>query len=91
MLDYQAAYTYDRYGNRYQSGAQNTGLPYTSVVSAEIDALTNRFKSTTNTLYDAAGQVTSDKKFAASSMRMMPTAAALDSGLGWVERRDSHL
>jgi RHS repeat-associated protein len=65
VSSYQADYTFDRYGNRFQSGAQNTGLAYTPVVTADIDAATNRFKSTANATmtYDEAGNLTYDGKF----------------------------
>lgn len=58
-------FTYDRYGNRFQSGAGNSGVPYTTVFSGDIDTATNRFISTgaTPTTYDAAGNITQDKKF----------------------------
>lgn len=58
-------FTYDRFGNRFQSGAGNAGVPYTTVLSSDIDAATNRFISTgaTPITYDAAGNILQDKKF----------------------------
>jgi RHS repeat-associated protein len=81
-------FTYDRYGNRFQSGSGNTGPVYTSVVSSEIDANTNRFVSTGSTpvTYDASGNITQDAKFRfmnytydANGRQL--TAAATDSDL----------
>ncbi len=62
---WQAQYTYDRFGNRFQSGSGNTGLGYTPVLSSEIDAARNRFNTTgaTAIAYDAAGNITQDLKF----------------------------
>jgi len=58
-------FSYDRFGNRFQSGAGNTGVPFTTVLSSDIDAATNRFISTgaTPITYDAAGNITQDRKF----------------------------
>lgn len=58
-------FTYDRYGNRFQSGAGNTGVGFTPVVSSDVTAATNRFISTgaAPVTYDAAGNITQDKKF----------------------------
>jgi RHS repeat-associated protein len=58
-------FSYDRFGNRFQSGSTNIGVPFTTVVSSDIDAATNRFISTgaTPITYDAAGNITQDKKF----------------------------
>ncbi len=57
-------FTYDRYGNRFQSGSGNT-IGFTPVVSSDISASTNRFVSggATPITYDAAGNITQDKKF----------------------------
>ena len=62
---WQTEYTYDRFGNRFQSGACNTGISYTPVLASEIDATRNRFNTTglTAVSYDAAGNVTTDLKF----------------------------
>ena len=62
---WQTEYTYDRFGNRFQSGAGNTGISYTPVLASEIDATRNRFNTTglTAVSYDAAGNVTTDLKF----------------------------
>jgi RHS repeat-associated protein len=64
-LTWQAQYTYDRWGNRYQSGSGNTNISYVSVTSSDVDTATNRFVSTgsTPTTYDAAGNITQDTKF----------------------------
>jgi RHS repeat-associated protein len=56
-----SAYTYDRYGNRFQSGAGNTGLGYTTVTPANISTTTNRFTSQAS--YDPAGNITQDTRF----------------------------
>jgi hypothetical protein len=59
-------FTHDRYGNRFQSDTTNNfGVPFTTVVSGDINANTNRFISTGSTpiSYDAAGNITQDAKF----------------------------
>ena len=58
-------FTYDRYGNRFQSGSGNTNVGFTPVVSGDVSTTTNRFVSTGSTpiTYDAAGNITQDKKF----------------------------
>lgn len=58
-------FTYDRYGNRFQSGSNNTGVPFTTVVSTDVSDTTNRFISSGSTpvTYDAAGNITQDAKF----------------------------
>lgn len=58
-------YTYDRYGNRFQSGSGNFGVPFTTVVSGDITASTNRFitSGSTPVTYDNAGNITQDAKF----------------------------
>jgi RHS repeat-associated protein len=60
---YSQSYTFDRYGNRFQSANSTLGL--IGVSSSEIDAATNRFITTgsTPTTYDAAGNITTDTKF----------------------------
>jgi RHS repeat-associated protein len=60
---YSQSYTYDSYGNRFQSANTTLGLP--AVASTEINAGTNRFITTgsTPTTYDAAGNITTDTKF----------------------------
>lgn len=65
QLTWQATYTFDRYGNRFQSGSGNSGFSYTPVLSSEIDAARNRFISTGSTpiTYDAAGNIIEDFKF----------------------------
>jgi RHS repeat-associated protein len=62
---WQTQYTYDRFGNRFQSGAGNTGVAYTPVVTSEIDAARNRFSTSglTAITYDASGNITQDLKF----------------------------
>ncbi len=64
-LTWSQQYTYDRWGNRFQSGSGNSGVGYTAVVTSEIDAATNRFiaSGSTPTTYDAAGNITTDTKF----------------------------
>lgn len=62
---YQQTFSYDRFNNRFmkQSENQNPVLPYSAVEEAEIDKNTNRFKPTTNTIYDSAGNTVLDGKF----------------------------
>ena len=65
LLTWQTQYTYDRYGNRFQSGSANSGVGYTPVVTSDIDAPRNRFISSgvTPVSYDPAGNILSDAKF----------------------------
>lgn len=65
QLTWQTQYTFDRYGNRFQSGSGNSGVSYTPVITSEINSATNRFISTgaTPITYDAAGNITQDLKF----------------------------
>ena len=65
QVTWQTSYTFDRYGNRFQSGTGNSGISYTPVVTSDIDAARNRFVSTGSTpvSYDAAGNITDDLKF----------------------------
>ncbi|MFZ0750717.1 MAG: hypothetical protein WAM70_15245, partial [Pyrinomonadaceae bacterium] len=60
---YTQSYTYDRYGNRFQSA--NSALGLIAISSSEIEGSSNRFINTgsTPTTYDAAGNITQDKKF----------------------------
>jgi RHS repeat-associated protein len=64
---WQFKYTYDRWGNRFQSSnsSENYGVPFTPVVSTDISSSTNRF--TSGVTYDngnpGAGNITSDSKF----------------------------
>jgi RHS repeat-associated protein len=62
---WQQQFTFDRYGNRFQSGGGNTGAGFTPVISTDITASTNRFISTGSTpvTYDDAGNITQDMKF----------------------------
>ena len=63
---WQTKYTYDNFGNRFQSGStDNFGVFFTSVTSSDIDASTNRFIAggSTPTTYDLAGNITQDMKF----------------------------
>jgi RHS repeat-associated protein len=62
---WQAAYTYDPWGNRFQSGGENAGVGYTAVVTSDVNTTNNRFISTGQTpvAYDDAGRITSDSKF----------------------------
>jgi RHS repeat-associated protein len=64
-LTWQAQYTYDRYGNRFQSGSGNFGITYTPVLNTDIVESTNRFVTSglTPTTYDAGGNITTDTKF----------------------------
>jgi len=68
-LSYKQKFDYDRFGNQYHKAANNstagqqTPLPYKPIEDAEINKTTNRFASTTRTLYDEAGNVTRDTKF----------------------------
>ena len=65
LLTWQSQYTFDRYGNRFQSGAGNSGVGFTPVITTDIDSARNRFISTGNQpiFYDAAGNITQDLKF----------------------------
>lgn len=62
-VNYSQSYTYDRYGNRFQTANSTLGLQ--TVSSTEIVASTNRFIATgsTPTTYDEAGNITTDTKF----------------------------
>ena len=62
---WQVAYTHDRWGNRFQSGADNSGVSFEPVVSADINTANNRFNSSTADplAYNNAGQITEDNKF----------------------------
>jgi RHS repeat-associated protein len=61
-LTYQANYSYDRWGNRYQKQAENSqSLSYVAVEDTDITKSTNQLAS--NTTYDYAGNVTADGKF----------------------------
>jgi YD repeat-containing protein len=56
-------YTYDLFGNRYQSQSQNGGNPFSQVwvESGQINQAKNRFNS--GVTYDDAGNITVDSKF----------------------------
>jgi len=60
---YSEGYTFDRFGNRFQSGNSTLGLQ--AISSSEINAATNRFINTgpTPTTYDPAGNILTDTKF----------------------------
>jgi len=67
---WQTKYTYDRWGNRFQSGnSDNFGIGFTPVLSTDVDAATNRFVSSGSTpvTYDGGnagnGNVTNDSRF----------------------------
>jgi len=62
---WQTQYTYDRYGNRFQSGSGNSNVTYVPVLNTDIVEATNRFinNGATPISYDAAGNITSDAKF----------------------------
>jgi len=64
---YKQTFSYDNFGNRYLKAAenpvaQNPLLP-TPVEDNQIDKATNRFSPSTGTVYDNAGNVTTDGKF----------------------------
>lgn len=89
-------FTYDRYGNRFQSGSGNTGVGFTTVVSSDVTAATNRFitSGSTPVTYDASGNITQDAKFRfmnytydANSRQI--SAAATDSDLSQTSVYDS--
>lgn len=62
---WQTQYTFDRYGNRFQSGSGNSGIGYTPVVMSDIEEGRNRFISNgpTPVSYDPAGNIIQDLKF----------------------------
>ena len=68
---YKQHFDYDRWGNQYHKAASNatagqqTPLPYTPIEDADINKSKNRLleTGTTSTVYDEAGNVTSDNKF----------------------------
>jgi RHS repeat-associated protein len=63
---WQMKYTYDRYGNRKQSGTtDNFGVGFKTVTADDIVASTNRFINTGSTAitYDEAGNITQDMRF----------------------------
>jgi len=82
-------FTYDRYGNRFQSGSNNTtNIPYTSVISTDITDSTNRFVTSgpAPVTYDVAGNITQDAKFRYMNYTYdangrQITASAMDSDL----------
>jgi RHS repeat-associated protein len=67
QLAWQAAYSYDRWGNRYEAQNQTPHLPYVPVEAPDVDRQTNRFAAPTQTTpgveYDKAGNVIRDTKF----------------------------
>jgi RHS repeat-associated protein len=65
QLTWQTQYTFDRYGNRFQSGSGNSGVGYVPVVTSDIETARNRFISTgaTPINYDQSGNITQDLKF----------------------------
>lgn len=67
QLSWSADYDYDRWRNRYQSGAQNQNIGYVSVTSSDINTQTNRL--TNQTTYDDGGNVLVDGKFRAEQYR----------------------
>jgi RHS repeat-associated protein len=63
-LAYQSNYQYDRWGNRaLPQNLNGHNLAFTPVEDSDIEKSTNRFKSSTGTVYDGTGNVTSDSKF----------------------------
>lgn len=65
QLTWQTQYTFDPYGNRFQSGSGNSGVGYTPVLMSDIVEGRNRFISTgaQPINYDAAGNIIQDLKF----------------------------
>jgi RHS repeat-associated protein len=65
QLTWQTQYTFDRYGNRFQSGSANVGFGYTPVLTSDINEANNRFIASgpTPVAYDPAGNIISDAKF----------------------------
>ena len=64
---YKQTFDYDRFGNRYLKAAdnqtsQNPLLP-TPIEANNIDKTSNRLATNTGTVYDDAGNVTTDNKF----------------------------
>jgi RHS repeat-associated protein len=69
-LSYQASYTYDPYGNRAQPAVQNppaTTLAYPPVELSDYNSASNRY--TSGIVYDSAGNITDDGRFAGSASR----------------------
>jgi RHS repeat-associated protein len=64
-LTLKAHYTHDRYGNRFQTGAQNIGIDYLALSSADVNAANNRILSNGGYTmeYDGAGNLTRDGRF----------------------------
>ncbi|HKZ02716.1 MAG TPA: hypothetical protein VJ180_10770, partial [Pyrinomonadaceae bacterium] len=65
QLTLQVQYTFDPWGNRFQSGSGNIGIGYAAVVTSDIETGTNRFinDGSTPTTYDNAGNILTDTKF----------------------------
>ena len=61
IVDWRTDYDYDRFGNRYQSAGQSSGMPFIPVETGDISQTTNRFVS--GMTYDKAGNVIVDNKF----------------------------
>jgi RHS repeat-associated protein len=82
---WQTAYTYDRWGNRFQSGSDNSGAVYEPVVGSDINPANNRFISTGQKPinYDDAGQIISDSRF-----RSMQYQYEADGRMRWAARLD---
>jgi RHS repeat-associated protein len=90
---WQMKYTYDRWGNRLQNNnsSDNFGGSFIPVDTGDLDAATNRFKSSASVTYDdgnaGVGNVTSDSKFRSLSYSYdannRQTSAA--NGSAWTE------
>jgi RHS repeat-associated protein len=69
-LTYKSQFDYDRWGNRYRKVANNpNSLPFIAIEDVDVDKVTNRFSSSTNTTYDEVGNVITDNKFRNLSYR----------------------
>jgi RHS repeat-associated protein len=69
-LTYKSQFDYDRWGNRYRKVANNpNSLPFIAIEDVDVDKVTNRFSSSTNTTYDEVGNATVDNKFRNLSFR----------------------
>jgi RHS repeat-associated protein len=73
-------FDYDRWGNRYRKVASNSqSLPFTPIEDADINKATNRFTSTTNIVYDEAGNITTDSKFRSLQLKYDANGRAVSS------------
>lgn len=95
-LTLKAHYTHDRYGNRFQTGAQNIGIDYLALSSSDVNAATNRILSSAGYTmeYDGAGNLTRDGRFrqmqyAYDANARQKYAARLDGTHGVVSAYDA--